>query len=217
MTHRKLPRKINVNKVFIAPARIPTNEVDKNGKNLYRQAMKILYVNRNDKEYELVDLETKIVCVDENEYEALEEGAIIVSSSKLVPINSFVSKKYKNKSLSQDKIIEIGKFIVRNSHSVNITTILNLINYHKLYVVNVYNNKNKLIKNKAITYRIGNQFIDVDSKDIYLLDEGIIDKDIESDLKIIKPSEMLLMDDYMKSAENEKYNKILKRRKHEQI
>ena len=134
--------------------------------------------------------------------------------TKLLPLNGFVNEKYKNKALSQDKIIEIGKFILRNTHDVNISTILNLISYNKLYVVKVYDSKNNIIKKKAITYRLGNQFIDVDSKEIYLLDEGIIDKRIEADLKIVKPGEILLMDEYIKMYEYGKEKK-LRRRKYE--
>lgn len=214
MQYRKLPKRININKVFIAPAMITMDEKDKCGHYLNRPVMKIVCVNQRGHEYELVDLETRILCVDEDSIENREAGLIFVSSNKLVPLNSFVSKKYKDKSLPKDKILEIGKFVIRNSNDVNISTILNFINFNRLYVVKVYNNRGNVIKKKAVAYKVGNQFIDVDSKEIYLLDEGIIDINIESDLKIVKPDELLLMNDYMRMAEIDKKINI-KRRNYE--
>lgn len=212
--YRKLPKKININKVFIVPAMVVLDNKDENNCYLSKPVMKIVCVNKKGNKYELVDLETKILCIDEEECEKKEAGLICVSMTKLLPLNGFVNEKYKNKALSQDKIIEIGKFILRNTHDINISTILNLISYNKLYVVKVYDSKNNIIKKKAITYRLGNQFIDVDSKEIYLLDEGIIDKRIEADLKIVKPGEILLMDEYIKMYEYGKEKK-LRRRKYE--
>jgi len=212
--YRKLPKKININKVFIVPAMVVLDNKDENNCYLCKPVVKIVCVNKKGNKDELVDLETKILCIDEEECEKKKAGLICISMTKLLPLNGFVNEKYKNKALSQDKIIEIGKFILRNTHDINISTILNLINYNKLYVVEVYDNKNNIIKKKAITYRIGNQFIDVDSEEIYLLDEGIIDKRIEADLKIVKPNEILLMDKYIKMYENGKEKK-LRRRKYE--
>lgn len=134
-----------------------------------------------------------------------------IIGSSVVPLSSFLTIKYKYKTLSCEEILETTNQIINdiinrrsNDDSVNIP------DYNKIYIASVYNSNNIIIKEKDLVYVIDNKYIDLESKEVYLDDKSKIKKEFTS--KFVKSDELIPIDSYLNNNEISN-NKIKKRRR----
>lgn len=208
MKYEELKNKLNINNVFIAPVMVvvDTKICEKNGNGvealkkieyIYKMTTKIVYRKKIKNIYRFVDLETNKVYLEQDEIGIKQLGEMYISESHVIPFNIFVRQKYKNKCIDRKKIIEIGNFVIRDDNTPDLAFTLNSVDYNNIFISVVYDKNDKVIKSKAVVYKLRNQLIDLDTKETYLLDDGIVDKSIEADLKFVNPNDLILMNDYM--------------------
>lgn len=223
MEYEELKKKLNINNIFIAPVMIVADVKSsdqstiqtleqKKCEYIYKMTTKIVYRKKSKDGYNFIDLETNMVYLEQDKVMIKKLGEMYISENHVIPFNIFVRQKYKNKCIDKEKILEIGSFVIRNNNTPDLAFTLNSMDYNNMFIADVYDKQDNVIKTKSVVYKLGNRLIDLDTKETYLLDDGIVDKGIEADLKFIKSNDLILMNDYMSEEESTLLKNKKKRR-----
>lgn len=171
----KVKRKYRANDIFIAPL-IQVTDIEFSDVELILGVGKYTCEHLND--YKVffrkidfsgnaifIDLETGIIYQDESQIDISSKGKKYIRTSELIPMSKFISKKYQNKLLKTADLIELADDIITDMKDSKQAD-LEYIDYNMFFLADIYQFGNKL-KDKAVIYQYGNNYIDIDSKEVY--------------------------------------------------
>ena len=204
-------KRLKISDVFIAPV-IEVLNVDSN-------AEKFKYTCKNTNKYKVVyrqidfdnnicyiDLETEVNCEDESKINISSSGKKYIRTSELIPMTRFMTRKYKNKIFNAYDILELADDIISDINTIKKEEEIEYLDYDKFYIAPIYQNGN-MIFDKKVVYNYEDIFIDIDDKEVYILE----DEDNIMDCKYIKNNDLIKLKDYILNSQLTNPKQLIKK------